>query len=534
MTQEIISNPQVNTGNSEIPSIVDVLDKQKFVRDTYTNKTGLSTTRDDRIIQALQGYTAGTPINVTYYHNIASTTDDNSSFSDVSFLSNSTNQSFLKINSFELRLKSGFDFSYDADNVRSSVVGEALIYPGFIPRMGDLFIYEIEPGKLGLFKISNAPERLSIKSATSYQVSFILYDFVGNAELTDINSRVREEAYFDKQRFLMEDAALLTREDVLSLDYIDKSTSMLLNMYVTSFYDKYTLKSYKHPNGAYDPYVVEFMNKLYGEDDTGVYAQQLVDNRLYEETSLWYKLLYPNRVPWQAYTKSAIIYSSIVSGVSTRINALLNRPVIGLTQLNPYIPPPENPTDEELADYLRYCENMVSDIEIYGTYVSDKIGTFNQDVYSPLDKLLMFYLEHEVIDVRGMISLVDNIMTVDKEISFYQIPILLFFLKLCKHSIKSGTRIRLDRDNALPYINYTFSADSENYVDGNLTVTTLESKVVGLLDNNNRTVYPEPQDISYTSTGFTIDINSILAILGQQELVGEWTVILRNTNLTLI
>lgn len=536
-TSSPTNDARVEDVNSDVPTTDDVLKRKDYVRDTYHNRTSLSVTRDQDVLNALKGYSEGTPVIVTWFHNMESNAVKQSNISSVSFLSDSVDQSFLRINNFEFRVKSGFDFSYDNEETRSELTGQGLVFPGFIPKQGDLFLYELEPGKLGLFKVTNTPSRLSIRSGTSHEFTFKLHDIVGNTELNLIYERIREEAYFDKRRFLQESASLLTRDDITCLKYIEEKYDEMINFMMTNFYDDNEHDSFIRPDGVYDPYLVDFILKTVNTFQLGKRIIQLVQNAPSLDQTFFYKLLKPKTVSWKNYIPNMDITSRELSAVETQVNSLINREYLVATTLYEYTTPPDEntATQQELDDYDALIDAGM-DVEggnVY-RYISDNIGLTDQESFSDFDTLIAFYMDQNVVDTTILVDLCDNYYDWSEMDKFYRLPILMYLLRVVEHAIITGQPIRLTKANQLPYIEIPFKEGDDNLDGDLLTIISPDAKVISLLDHNGNTLFIESIDITYNDEGFVIDLENVKAEESVVTIPDSWKVIISNKNLTLI
>jgi len=390
-----------------------------------------------------------------------------------------------------------------------------VLYPGFIPKMGDLFIYDLQPGQLGIFKVNQAPARLTIKSGTSHTVQFELIKLLNTEELDEILERVRDEAWFDKQRFLNETAALLTSDDMYDLDYMKQKFAELLHYFHTTFYDKLVLKSYSNDEDLYDPYLVDFMKSFISmEEIDNDFIDQLYPDALLSDNSFWKKLREPKLIDWSNYVGDA--YNSIyqTDAVSYRITSLINRPYVVLA---------DDTTDTSIEYY---------------PYISENIGGIDMELFDTFDTLIAFYMEYQVIDVDLLVELIDDIYNVEKSVQFYQIPVILYFIRLLERSIHTGNSIKLAKPEQLPYLHVPFEQPSDAMVGDLLTVISPNSKVIGILDNESEPIYPDVLDITYIPEGFTIDLAPIKA---ENGIVGDlphepdgWRVIISNEMLIIL
>jgi hypothetical protein len=122
-------------------------------------------------------------------------------------------QHYLKITNFQMKLKEQMAFNYNNEATQSQVNGEAVLYPYFCPYQGDMFIYETNANKLGLFVITEPPTRLSLAGSTCHSIKFILKQWVDAEILEKLNACVEDEAAFDLQTFLNGQGTLLTSDE---------------------------------------------------------------------------------------------------------------------------------------------------------------------------------------------------------------------------------------------------------------------------------------------------------------------------------
>lgn len=498
--------------SSEVPTNEDHLDRLRYPSDIYTNETALNVDREHDVLSNLAGFSEGTPIIVTWFHSMESLADTQNTYSDLSFISNSVNTSFLRINGFEIRLSAPFEYSYNQQQTESTLTGEASIYPGFIPNMGDLFIYALQPGQLGIFKVNSAPRRLTIKKLSSHVVSFELIKLLDNDELDKLLERVRDTAWFDKQRFLNETAALITSDDVKDLDYMSQKFSELLYFFHSNFYDEYSLKSYVDADGVYDPYLVGFMKSFISTEELeGDYVEQLHPEAMLADHSFWRKLREPKLVNWSNYVGDMYVDIYVTDAVSYLVTSLINRQYVVLTR------------------------DISNPIHIYSKYISDNVGGIDTGLFTTFDSLIAFYMEYQVVDVDLLKELIEDIYNIEPAEQFYQIPVILYMIRMLERSIHTGQSIKLAVPDQLPYINIPFEQPSDAIVGELLTIISPDSKVIGMLDQNDDPIYPEVLDITYTVDGFTIDLTSIKAehgIVG--DLPGVWNVVVSNTAILLV
>ncbi len=487
-----------------------ILPEKPEIYKTKHNATSLRIGADDAIITKLSAFMNGAAVKVIWFHQISSRGDFASNYSTPSFTSDSVTTSYLRINDMEITLSAGIEFEYDTDTTTSSVTGNALTYPGFKPKVGDVFLYEIDIGVTGLFKVYETPERLSIKSGTSHSVTFTLIKIVDTEVRESLEERTRDIAYFNRDRFLNEDGALLTHQEVVDLDYIKNSILKLKRHYGNEFYDA-NMKSILRPDGVYDPYLVEFVHSTTGVYLNNKYIQQLfTDTLINKNKSLFSKLLDRDNVIDLVNTAS--IETVVYSGFSGTLNALINRDV------------------------------MVLEGDSTQAYISDTILSANTHDYTGFDRLITLLLEYGVISYVVLKELADTVRNnEDPMIQFYQIPIIIYLLKLLQDSIITGECIEYVMDDIDPYKEYVFNGedtsdhdsvsswdDSTIVVDAVLEIDLNGGSVVGIRTNTGLCLYPAMVDIVKVSNLTYINLAPVMAENSLLTIEGDWIVVATN------
>ena len=459
-----------------------ILDRQ-WTKDTFTNQNALNTDRQSRVIEMLKGFTEGSPIIVTYFHQMSGQTDSKYNNMDVSAALDTTHNCLLQINNFEMQLKAGmsFDYSTSEQGVQSQVTGEAVTYPGFNPFVGDLFVYEIEPGKLGLFKVDEPPTRLTIKTGTSYNISFTLIAYLDEKTIDHLKKSVREVRWFNKQKFLSNDAALLKADEVLILEDINKLFPILHQFYQETFFDKSTFRSWVRPDEdqIYDPYIVEFLLQTLGFHNFIPYPHQLCPDPKGYKYSIWGKLLRPDAVPWTLCLSSYEIKVYTPTYRDVRINALTNRPYMELSKTGfPY-----------------FNKTMIN---------------MDSTSYSDFDALVMSYLNDLTILPDSLFNLCEHFYDLDPMDQFYRIPVYMFLLTKLKQAIIECVG-DIKYDGQVPtFLPIQLPIDNTKVTeDFKYTVDLQGSQAIGVVTNNGTQFFFTDKEVTYTGTVATINLARI-------------------------
>ena len=245
--------PEVDSSAVVNPTPSQALASEPYVQATDAADNTVASTAKTALGTAILAYSAGMSITVTFYHNLNNDVTARSFFNDLSFQQDNVHVAYLKINNFQMKLKDSLAFSYDGSKVKSQVTGEAVLYPFFVPWTGDLFIYEVQKGVYGLYKITDPPTRLSIKDLTGHEIKFILVDYLSKEQLDKMNERVVEERYFNLQRYISGEGALLTSDETETLGQVKEAITKLSKYYVSEFYEKYIYRTFIENPCLYDP-----------------------------------------------------------------------------------------------------------------------------------------------------------------------------------------------------------------------------------------------------------------------------------------
>ena len=177
------------------------MDNLVTISDTFTTKTAVNNTRYSDIAGMLALYPEGSPIIVTYYHKIVSEIDVRSGVTDLSPHSNSVHKDYTKILQFEMRMIGQLESNFEEVDNGFAITGEAIVYPGFIPHIGDEFLLDVGDGKIGEFKLTNVIPT-TYRQGRCHKVSFEIIGYLEPSDLATLESGVRETVYFEKNSYV--------------------------------------------------------------------------------------------------------------------------------------------------------------------------------------------------------------------------------------------------------------------------------------------------------------------------------------------
>lgn len=375
---------------------------KKFTTDTFHNRTAINTSRFDPIIKKLQNYSSGAPIVVVYFSTIHNRGNKQSHTSDYSVNLNNIHKAYDKIMDFPIRLNGEFSVSTDEETNETTVEGVGKIVAGFLPSVGDVFLYEIYPGQIGLFIVSNVTP-LGLHREAAYETSFVLKEFVNNETIAKFEECTIQTYYFTTQNQLGESVALLTRTDYYDLQKVIRLRNEMINYFIEIFYDK-DYQSIKRPDNVYDPYIVNFVNKIVSFEECPNYPlKQLTGEHEYSIQSIvddfveGIKLFNPHRITkYIVIKKQYTLLSAVTNTLNGKSILLLN---------------------EEGENYYMFSE----------LFYQNDINNIN---LIPYEKFLLSYLSSKIIPIPELLTYINQLPTLDKMEQFYRIPILIYLCNI--------------------------------------------------------------------------------------------------------
>lgn len=394
----------------------DVLDHENYVTDTVA--AGKTTTTNSELTKAIAAYSAkGNNITVTFFHALNAQTYQRTWQTDFSLELDNVHYSYLKINNFQMRLESSLAFSYEQGETRSQLQGEAILYPYFCPNQGDLFVYSADGVHMGLYRIYEAPERLTIFSSTCHRIKFILMTYLSQEELAKLNACVEKEMFFNIDRYLNDNGALITTGENDLLGKATEALNMLINAYYGEFYEDCIFRTFIESECLYDPYLVEFINRIIPSEKIGNHRpEQLVSNPVNWNRCFWFKLLDPKLVPDEVLISKCFRVIKEVNYRTAGINALTNRCYIAIVKQgkHPY-PPFRIPVE------------------------------YKEDVKT-LPMQVRLYFDKGRVRPEILLDLANKILTCSRHAQFYYIPILIFLLQRLINALETGSDIIYNED----------------------------------------------------------------------------------------
>jgi len=375
-----------------------------YTKNTFNNRTALNTDRMSPVVKALKGYVEGSPITVTYYSFLHNFTDKRSGYTSYTDMLSRAIRCFKKIENVKLRISGSMDFGADHENDETTYEGRGYVMGGMDARVGDIFLYEVSPGHVGLFVVTDA-QALAIHTGSLDDISFSLREYPTNETLLKLEDSVKEVYYYGELEGLTKKTVLLERQDYVNRVVLLKYRKHLIDYYHSKYYDPIRV-SYLRPDGVYDPYLTTFMLQCISFQDTKYYPPtQLVPIGDFDR-SIWSRMV-NGKNPFERIrtTYNKVTYTAGV--LTTFVNGLLNRQVVALDQAEYY---------PNLLGDLQ--ESYVFTPEFYTTILG---GTPLADTSSIIERLIYRYLVEDEIDLPILSKIHEHLDTEMDE--YYFIPV---------------------------------------------------------------------------------------------------------------
>lgn len=454
------------------------------VKNTFVYENVLDFGRFKGVANEIRQYIEGTPITVTYYRKIVS---DELQTDSTDINTDSISPTYHRIVNFELRISDAFKYAYLTEENVSKYSGSGTLYPGFTPQIGDFFLYTIESGMIGQFKITSV-NRLSIRTATCHAVEFDLYAFVDQNDINTFEQQVIKVFYFDIRAYLGGNSTLLKSQDRVLIDDIDRISKLLTSFYAEQFYSP-TLFTFVRPDGVYDPYIMKFINLTIPFNAfNNVYPQELLRTPNDYRFSYWAALWDTGSVAATSLLTNYKVETWVSEGRAARLNALLNK------------------------DYVVLCADDDPDAL---PYISEGLVSLDDEEQSTFDRIVRMYYEQNQIDPIALLTQAKDYQTLEPMDQFYRIPVFMILLSLLQRMILVG-RGFLKFGDALVYVptEYDFTAQNLN---GQVLAVVMSNKALGVIDSTGEQWMFRDGEVQYTDGTIFCDLSRIFV-----DYPGEW------------
>jgi hypothetical protein len=410
-----------------------LIDHQPYIEDTFINKTAFNPETYADTFKLLQRYSSGSRISVTYFLRSTPTSSVQRADSiDPSSLRSSTQTSYTEIKQFEIVIQSkGLQTGFSQDNQESKITGEALLYPGMKPRIGDLFITPIGDSTFGIFQVTSV-DRLTYRQGSNHKITFFLREYASDDGVAIIRRSVTKTVWFDKETYLGDATTLLKEDSYICLKTMRQMRGILIRHYYNTFYDK-QMNSIIAPDGTYDPYLVNYLNGKISLMDSIHRPAQLYPTILNYENCIWSRLTeVTNRTLFGLQAENSLVRCRVsrwdvsITSLANRVMVLIDNPnkqAMEAPTLSPNYNVPSPPTPS-VVQSLQPISTGLPYVFSANFYAGDKVAM------TPFE-----FMIHAVIQDRKIIKLrdfIDGFLNRYAELTYaqqyYYIPLYLWLI----------------------------------------------------------------------------------------------------------
>lgn len=256
ITNNPIPEKSLSGDNKITPAVIDTATKSVFA-----NRTAVIPRSYPEVYGTLLQYTEGVPTPVEYFKKRGPMIGNQSIDTSFSLERAVVHFSFDLIHDFEIRIIDQLEISVDTTNNETSVIGKAVVYPGFKPNVGDIFYLKLPDNRIGVFLV-NMNEPMSILHGNHYRIEFHMDSMLTETTDDKLRQSVVDELYFSKQKYFSDDAALLTSTSYRQLEALVNHRASIINYLTNNLYSN-TEKTIIREDKVYDPYLIEYLtNKV--------------------------------------------------------------------------------------------------------------------------------------------------------------------------------------------------------------------------------------------------------------------------------
>jgi hypothetical protein len=402
-TDRIIPNNDNVTTDGDLAALA-------HISNTFSTRTALNIDQYENTFRDLMTYVEGIPVTVTYYHVNQPEQDIRTSPADIQPMGNPVHKDFTKILHFEMRLQDSLQPTFNPEDNSFDLNGEAVVYPGFEPNVGDQFLMQLDDGNVGEFKV-NDKTPMTYRQNRCYKIGFEILNLATDLIIRRLDSGVRETFIFEKVSYPGNDTYTLLKEqtylDVMSFEQI---RAALIKLYIRKFFNE-DWRAFVRPDGVYDPYVGEFMKKLLTYKEVKMRPQQIFRRLQDYDDSIWYQFKTDILETFSLIVPKFKKKYLAANALAVDHTALINRWYIAL--------------DPEGEEYY---------------VLSNAFYTRNKDSMTPLERILYTYITDRAINPTEVLTLVKDTQHMSDMMMFYTYPIYIELANVAINTLRGKSR----------------------------------------------------------------------------------------------
>ena len=425
--------PITQQQNQQTPTdVTNILDQAPFIKNALVNRTAFNPDTYNDEFKFLQGYLEGARVNVTYFLRNTGQDDRRTDSIDVSTTRNTIHQNYTCINDFEITLTDGILMNYDENSTEANITGQAMLYPGVNPNLGDVFIFTLTDGKFAECVVDTV-KPMSMRQLRNHEITFNVRNFATQETVQLLIDSSTAITYFDKTVYFSGTSTLLYADSYNQLITLRQMRSILAKYYYTIFYDE-TAAAIMSNDGLYDPYLTKFLTSKISFDEVCVRPTQLPIDTARFRCSLWGRLLDRFNASVSGLFASYQVNVGFKKYTDVYITGLLNKPILSLdwgSTVN------SDGTVNNLNDTESWrCPNEYippgEPIYVFTT----NFYTGNTASMTLLEELVYIGItQRTVTDINAFINLLNQYMSLSQNAQFYTLPLYIFLIDLAIETI---------------------------------------------------------------------------------------------------
>ena len=245
---------------------VPVVDNRYIEGTSWYLSTVVNSTYNPK--DSLLTHISGSRWSCTYYQQIR----DRDEALDSHSSSSGVYQQYRKIERFELRVDSELAPTQN-ENSEMETVGSSKIFTSLIPNVGDVFIADVNDGRLAKFTVTTS-RRMTLAKNTCYHIEYALIEFILNDEqLQELEDKVFQTFVFHIDYLQAGLSPFLTKEETVDRIKYKRVMFELEDSYLSEFFN-FQCNTLIYPTTVpeeadegikylYDPYLLTYVRQVF-------------------------------------------------------------------------------------------------------------------------------------------------------------------------------------------------------------------------------------------------------------------------------
>lgn len=407
----------------------------RHIQDTFTTKTAMNPNIYQEEFRMLAAYPSSSKIRVTYFYQNKAELDTRTTIADLSSMEDYVHHDLTEIRELELSLTSPIEQELNDEDHTVTLSLEGVMYPGFIPHIGDIFFFDVGNSKVAVFTINN------VVATTYRQGAYHRFNANSNVFLTDelyddLKSRTNGSIlYFDKRKYLEDgELSLLNSTSFYNLKDLTYLRKELIHYYMNKYYSEVHNSVMRYDN-VYDPYLVQYLKKKLSLRDYYRRPEQLLTSLIDYHKSFWWLLT--DSVDRGNFSDISTVSSTKyynAQALHPDTNAIINRNYIVLSDTS-------SSNNSSTYNLRNATTNTNTEYSKHRKWIDCPLCTCNGDNTSPNyifdssffdgdfanmsdeESLIYRYMKGMEFDISSAIELMKKFRNLSEENQFYFIPI---------------------------------------------------------------------------------------------------------------